>query len=352
MKKKVVPFVVLLLFGLLSIQYKLTAQTLTETLGNLAENSASAYVQPVISGFGSNLNSGWFNRAPSASILGFDLEVKIMAMGSFFADDNKSFATSGTFRFNSAQIDQILTNSGINPSSSNGSAIKNEMLSNDFKVNMSGPTIIGSDQENLVVEFEGATVQGNTLAAATFNIGEVKGLMNDISILPMGGIQLGIGTVYGTTAAFRWFPDMDIEDVGKVSFFGFGFMHNPGVWLPNPLPLDVAVGFFTQTLTVGDIFESKATQFGLFASKTFGAGVTFTPYLGLTQESSTTTVTYDYDLPTPTGTVKQKMNFELEGENAFGITIGAAFKLFVLNISADYKIANTNTASAALSFAF
>jgi len=352
MKKNKTSLTISFLLLLFSIQNSLIVQTLTETLSNLAENSASAYVQPVISGFGSNLNSGWFNKAPNASILGFDLEIKVMAMGSFFSDANKSFSNTGTFRFNSTQIDQILTNSGINPSSSAGTSIKNEMLDNDFKVNMSGPTIVGSDQEHLVVEFEGATVQGNTLAASTFDIDEVKGLLSDIPILPMGGVQLGIGTVYGTTASFRWFPDTDIKDLGKVSFFGFGLMHNPGVWLPNPLPIDVAVGFFTQKLTVGDIFESKATQFGVFASKTFGVGLTFTPYLGLTQESSNTSLSYIYDLPTPAGTSKQNMKFDLEGENAFGITLGEAFKLFVLNISADYKIANTNTATAAVSFTF
>ena len=352
LQKKITMYLVTILTVLLFTQTQLVSQTLEETLGKLAENSATAYVQPVISGFGSNLNSGWFNKAPSASILAFDLELKIMGMGSFFSEENKTFSTSAPFRFNDVQINQILSNSGINPASAVGVSIKNEMLNTNFNVKMSGPTIIGSDQENMVIEFSGAVIQGQTLGEATIQLEEVKGVLTDMSIFPMGGIQLGVGTVYGTTAAFRWFPDIEVEDLGKISFFGFGFMHNPSVWLPVPLPIDVGVGFFTQTLTVGDMFESTATQFGVYASKTFGKGVTFTPYLGLTSESSTTTLSYTYELPTPTGVSEQKLSFDLEGENSMGVTLGAAFKLFVLNISVDYKMASTNTATAALSFTF
>jgi hypothetical protein len=284
--------------------------------------------------------------------LAFDLEVKIMGMASVFSDESKTFSTSASFRFNNDQINQILKSSGINPSSAEGASIRNEMLSRDFNVGISGPTIIGSDQENAVVEFGGAVIQGETLGQATIELEDVKGVLSDMSIFPMGGIQLGIGTVYGTTAAFRWFPDIDVPDLGKISFFGFGFMHNPAVWLPMPLPLDVAVGYFTQTLTVGDMFESTATQFGVFASKTFGIGVSVTPYLGLTSESSTTTLSYTYNLPTPAGVSQQNLSFDLEGENSVGITVGAAFRLLVLNLSVDYKMANTNTATAALSFTF
>ncbi len=328
------------------------SQTLDETLSNLGKQAATSYVQPIISAFGSNLNSGWFNRVPSASLVGLDIELKIVGSGSFFADDAKTFSADGTFRFSDAQVGSILSNSGISTSNPLYNAIKNEMLSRDFSVNLSGPTIVGSDQENLVVEFPGATIQGQTLASQTINVAEVKGLLNNLSALPMGAIQIGLGTVYGTKAYFRWFPEVDIQDLGKFSFFGFGGMHNPGVWFPNPLPIDFAIGFFTQKLTVGDVFESTATQFGIFASKTFGIGVSVTPYVGLTSESSTTTLKYDFVFDTPTGQSTSTLQFDLEGENTTGITLGAAFNLFILNISADYKIAKTNTATVALTFGF
>lgn len=330
----------------------LKAQTLDETLNNLSQKAASSYVQPIISAFGSNLNSGWFDRVPSASFLGLDIELKFVGSGSFFSDDAKRFTAEGTFRFTNAQVDDILASSGISTSNPLYSDIKNEMLGTDFNVNLSGPTIVGSDQEHLVIEFPGATIKGQTIASTTIDVNEVKGLLNDMPILPMGAIQLGVGTVYGTKAYLRWFPSMDIPDVGQFSFIGFGGMHNPGVWFPNPLPIDFAIGFFTQKLTVGDIFESNATQFGIFASKTFGIGVSVTPYVGLTSESATTTVKYDYTFDTPSGTSTQTIQFDLEGENGTGITLGAAFNLIFINFAVDYKMANTNTATASLSFGF
>ncbi|MDP3682620.1 MAG: hypothetical protein Q8S01_01690, partial [Ignavibacteria bacterium] len=44
------------------------SQTLQETLSNLSNDAAQAYVSPIISGFGANLNSGWVHKSPSSKI--------------------------------------------------------------------------------------------------------------------------------------------------------------------------------------------------------------------------------------------------------------------------------------------
>jgi hypothetical protein len=129
-------------------------------------------------------------------------------------------------------------------------------------------------------------------------------------------------------------------------------MHNVNSWIPLPLPLDFSVGFFTQKLSVGDIFQSKATQFGLYVSRTIGIGVSVTPYAGITSESSSTTIKYDYKFDTPAGPSVQHIQFDLNGENNVGITLGAKLSLFFFNIAADYKIAKTNTATVAMFFGF
>lgn len=328
------------------------AQNLDETLSNLGTKVAESYVQPITSAFGSDLNSGWFNKVPDAKFLGLDFELKVVVSGSFLQSSNKTFNVSGTFRFTPEQINQILVNSSVDPNSVIGQGIKNEMLSKDFDVNISGPTIIGSDKDHLIVQFPGAVINGQTLAAQSIEVAAVKGYLNNLSALPMGAVQLSVGTVYGTSASFRWLPSVDIQNMGKSKLFGFGIMHNPGIWLPNPLPINIAVGFFTEKLTVGDIFKSVATQYGIFASKTFGMGITFTPYVGLTKETSTTTIRYNYIISTPNGTSTSNISFDLSGKNDIGVTLGAALKLFALNISADYKLANTRTASVAISFVF
>jgi hypothetical protein len=106
-------------------------------------------------------------------------------------------------------------------------------------------------------------------------------------------------------------------------------------------------------LKIGSIFETKAHMFGIYASKTFGSIIAFTPYIGLSTESSTTTINYDYNYTDPLGNpATTNVNFELDGTNSTGFTVGAAFKLAILNLNIDYKFANVKTVSAGLTFGF
>ncbi len=340
-----------ILFALFS--FNLTAQSLEETLSNLSSSGASAYIAPISGAFGANLNSGWFNGAPPASKLSVNVELKIVASGTFFSDENKSFSTAGTYRYTSSQIDQILQNaSSLPPGSAIYNQVKAEMLLKDFSVQFSGPTIVGSKNDFMEVKFPGETIQGQSIGEYSVKLNGVAGFLNDLSLLPQPGVQLNLGTVYGTDVSFRYFPSIEISDLGKFSMFGFGIMHNPGVWLKNPLPLDVAFGFFHQSLEVGSLFEASATQFGIIASKTFGAGISITPYAGLTFESSTTKVTYDRIFTTPAGSVNIPISFENDGENSAAFTLGAAFDLFIMKLNLDYKLASVNTASIGLSFGY
>ncbi len=107
---------------------------------------------------------------------------------------------------------------------------------------------------------------------------------------------------------------------------------------------------------MGTIFETKATIFGVYASKSFGTIIAFTPYVGITTESSTTTVNYDYtyseDVNGKSCQHTTNINFELKGANSMAFTIGAAFKLAILNLNIDYKLASVKTVSAGLTFGF
>lgn len=326
---------------------------LEQTLSNLSSDAVKAYVAPVISGFGSNLNSGWVTKVPAATKLGLHIDFKIIGMGSFFPDDKQNFAASGKFRFTEDQADDILANSGIVPGHPAYTSTKNEILNRDWTVNFSGPTIIGSENERLKIVFPGDESLG--LDSYTTTVEDVKGLLNDMSLFPSAAIQLTLGTVAGTNVAFRYLPDISKaagfdDELGKFTFWGFGIIHNPGVWLMNPLPVDVGVGYFYQKLKVGDVFESSNTQFGIYASKTFGIVFSVTPYAGLTFESSTTNVKYDYDYDTPAGPKTAKIDIELEGDNSAAFLLGVSFKLAAVNINADYKMAKTNTASVGVSF--
>ncbi|NMB81006.1 MAG: hypothetical protein GYA14_04240 [Ignavibacteria bacterium] len=348
-------FSVLILF---SFVIKIQAQDdLEKTLSRLSSSAGKAYVNPVISAFGSNLNSGWVSILPPATKLGFHLNVKVIGMGSFFSDDVKKFNAADDFFFSSSQADQILQASGYATNHPAYTTLKNELTKTTFSVNFSGPTIVGSKNDGLKVKFPGKTIssggQTYTLNPYELSIPEVKGFLDDLKIFPTAAVQATIGTVAGTNVSFRYFPSVNIEDLGKFTFWGVGAIHNPGAWLKNPLPVDIGVGYFMQQMKVGDIFESNASQFGLFVGKTIGAIVSISPYAGFTVESSKTTVKYNYQsnetdisgVPVP----PVKVEFELEGENSTAFLVGLNIKLVAININADYKIAKTKTASAGIS---
>lgn len=346
----VLTLAILFTSGLVSIK----AQSLDETLSNLSSDAAKKYVAPIVDAFGSNLNSGWVTKVPSG-LLGFHFNVRVIGAGTLLDDADQTFSATGNFRYTSEQVDAILDASDITPGNTpNYNDIKNYILDKEWTVNLSGPTITGSEDEYLNVEFPGdnENPSGKEVGKYTTTITEVKGFLNNLSLFPSAAVQFNVGTVFGTNAAIRWTPGIDVKDLGKFSWFGIGFIHNPGMWLKNPLPVDLAVGYFYQKLEVGDIFESKATQFGIYASKTFGFVVSVTPYASLTIESSETTIQYDYNFDTEVGQQSIPIKFDLEGANTSALTLGVALNIAVLNINVDYKMAKVNTIGAGISFGF
>ena len=83
---------------------------LQKTLSDLSSDAAKAYVAPVVSGFGANLNSGWVHRIVPAHKYSLDIELTFVGMGTFFNDNNKTLSTSGIFRFNTDQAMAMTTN--------------------------------------------------------------------------------------------------------------------------------------------------------------------------------------------------------------------------------------------------
>jgi len=347
---------------------------LEETLKKLSQDAAKKYVSPVVSAFGSNLNGGWFHKAPSAKVFGLDLEVGLVGMGTFFPKDAayKHFSESGSFRFNSTQATELVVNSSlglIDPTGEIQAALVQYITSRDFTVGISGATIIGASDDYIKINFSQQSVTFTdpiTLLPRTVTIspdvitlqgiGGLGNVLANISFLPFVAPQASIGTILGTRAVFRYFPEISLpvtditKDIGKFSWFGWGIQHNPGVFLPTPLPLDISLGFFKQTLkinpseeiggTVTPIFEASTTAYGITVSKRLGIGIlNVTPYAGYLRESSKITFSYDFTLD-PGTALEQKIpiDFLLEGENKSRFNFGLSFRLLLFNINADYNI--------------
>jgi hypothetical protein len=332
------------------------SQDLQETLGKLSKDAAGAYVAPIVSGFGANLNSGWVHRVPKAKIFGIDVEFGVVFMGTFFGDNDKTFSANGSFQFNRDQAAYLVDQTAAYPAAVRAALI-DSLSSKTFTVGLSGPTIVGSKNDSVKVDFSGASFSymGTTYQVDPNKIATpAKGFLEELSLLPLAAPQISLGTVYGTSLSFRFLPSIKInDDLGEFKYFGFGIQHNPAMWIPTPLPVEVSVGFFAQSMKVGDVFSTTATTFGVFASRTFGPGTfNITPYAGLSVESSTIEVKYDYIVDYPIPNTKVPITFELKGENSVRFTLGASAKLALFNLSVDYSIAKYNSLSAGLGFVF
>ncbi|MBI5217081.1 MAG: hypothetical protein HY960_15100 [Ignavibacteriae bacterium] len=152
--------------------------------------------------------------------------------------------------------------------------------------------------------------------------------------------QLTIGNYYGTRVMIRFLPTVTIEDVGDVSFFGFGVQHSISKHLPAELPVDLAAAFGYQSFKVGSVLDASSFMFGAQASKSFSI---IDLYAGLAYESSSMTVSYTYNPPAPASPTN--ISFDLEGKNNFRFTAGLNVNLFIFKLHADYSLASQPVAT-------
>lgn len=372
-------FVFLFVFFIIS---SIFAQDLQTLLSGLGQDVAKGYLSPLSNSFGANINTGWVHRAAPNKKIGIDFEFNLIVMGTPFGSDDKNFSTGGTFNYVFTQQDattianQFDYSSIKAPGDPTGTSaatttlraqVKQQLIQQlqgqtaTYKLLINGPTVIGKKDEYLKVKFEPQQINvtlNNQQYVVNVNqpieqqITQIYGYLDGLSLAPFAVPQVTVGTFWGTQLTVRGLPSVELnKDLGKFSYIGFGINHNIDQWIPIPMPLDLSVGFFTQTMKVGDIFKSNGTAFGLFASKTFGfAFLSATPYANLTFENSTTKISYDLQVLNPmTGTPEAiPITFDLSGGNKTKLTLGSAFKLGIINLNLEYGLAKYSTISAGL----
>jgi hypothetical protein len=360
--KNFLPVLIAILFCSLS----LSASDLEETLEALSEDAAHAYVNPMVSTFGSDMNSGWFHKVPEAVTGKWNLEFGFVGMSSLFINTDDFFEVTGMFNFTRAQADQLAAEYSDQPFYE---ALVNQIINQEFEVGISGPTITGpgydeyTGDNGIMVSFDEQDVTfnyANTVLTRTLPAQQViipfGGLLEDIPAMPLAAPQLSIGTIYGTSAVFRYLPDMQITpEIGKMTYMGYGIQHNPLIWFTQDFPVDVALAFYTQQLDIGSIVETSATTYGINLARTYGAKLLYvTPYLGFSQESSTMKFRYDYETGSTNPEIPEiiKIDFDVKGKNTGRITTGLSFRLAILNFNFDYSFARSPAASAGVMLNF
>ena len=328
------------------------SQSIEETLSNISSGAVLKYAEPVIDAFGSSMNSGWFTGLPSSSN-GIHAKLRFVGVGSFFSNSHRTFNYNGDLRFTSQQVDEILNASGINPNIvPNYEEIKNEVLSRDWGVNFSGPTITGNKNDHLIVEFPGAVISGQNINNYALELEDVRGYLDNLELLPSPALQLDVGSVLGTGVSVRYFRGINLYDLGIVDVWGAGFTHNFNYWFEDPIPIDIGIGYYFQSFKVGDIFRNTASQYGIFVSKKIGSRLSIQPYFGLTYETSRSEINYIYHFDSPVGSQQLKLNINYTGDSSANLLIGSSINLSLFVINFDYKFGGTNTGTVGVGFGF
>jgi len=331
---------------------KILPQSIGETLSNLSSDAVLKYSEPVISAFGSSMNSGWFTGLPSSSN-GIHAKLRFVGVGSFFTDDLRTFSYTGNLRLTSSQVDEILYSSGYDPNTiPNYESLKNEILSRDWEVLFNGPTITGNYDEYLKVDFPTAEIQGYTIDQYTLELTDVRGYLNNIDVMPSPALQFDLGSLIGTGVSVRYFRGINLQDLGIVNIWGGGLIHNLNYWFDDSLPLEIGFGYYFQSFKVGDIFTNTASQYGLFISKRIGGRISIEPYAGLTYETSRSEINYKYEFDSPAGRQELQLNIDYNGDQTVNLAIGTSINLSIFVLNFDYKFGGTNTGTVGVGFGF
>ncbi|MDZ7374880.1 MAG: hypothetical protein ONB23_13065 [candidate division KSB1 bacterium] len=330
-------------------------ENLEGTIQRLSQDAAREYVAPISSALGANLNGGWFHRAPDPKILGFNLEVGVVGMASFFPRKSTHFLTSGQFIFSLSEAEHLVQ--AVTDPQIRAEALQ-ILTTTPSTVRIEGATVVGKPDDYITLDFGGGTYQtsrGRVTLPPNRVVLPIAGFgkLAEVDFLPLAAPQLTIGTILGTQATFRYFPAAEVlPELGELHYFGFGIQHNPMVWFRSArLPFNIAAGYYTQKITFEDLFKVQTTAYGINLSKRLGFGfLNLTPYAGYMIEDAQMEVNYDYVVQTPVGEQMHRIRFDLKSENKNRITVGLSLRLLIINLNVDYNFAKYNSATAGVNF--
>ena len=324
------------------------AQDFSETLSEVGEVYARAYVDPFAEALGADMNSGLFHTASTGkNILGVNVYIGFKASATFLDARQKAFDLTYTGK---VPIDIELA----------GNTISLDVPAT-FTVT-DAPTIFGNEEE----AFASVRVDHDT----TFQtIGLTLPLSIDSTLAPqqtIGGLlptdiapflipQIGIGTVMGTDVMVRFLPQISVSDLGSIEILGFGVRHNINQYLPF-IPLDLAIQAVWQRIGIDDatdnqVMDARTFAVNLAASKRFGP---LTLYAGLQTERSDIRFQYTFDAD----------DFDLEDQDPIDVDFtlsdigknraifGMGLKFGPVLLNGDVSVGHTTVVSAGFGFAF
>jgi hypothetical protein len=304
----------------------------------LGSGVAKGYVTPLASGLGNGLNTALYHSADLHSVLGFDVQLKVGI--SRVPDDQK------TFTFDMPPTISLPVTIGSITQTVNLSA-----AAGDYDAKVTAQSAAGEDKITSITTKRNIPVGGSlgTIPAGT----KLFDLPGGTKLPVVGAIapQASIGLPFGLEVMGRILPTQEF-DGGKVGLTGFGVRYDVDQWIPL-FPVDIAVHFATQKLTLkdkadADVLSASATAYGVEVSKSL---LFLTVYGGFQLESSTIDVAAIKGANFA-GTPFTIPGFSIEGSNKSRVTVGARLLLLIVNVHAEYSIADTPMLGAGVGITF
>ncbi|SMO42290.1 DUF6588 family protein [Fodinibius sediminis] len=185
-----------------------------------ANTLLKAYFKPIGKGFGTDLNTGWFNTAKTHSLLGFDLTVS--ASVARVPGSDRSFNVQ---KLNLKELEYIeeestspVTPTAFGPGESNTTMGAYYSYTNPQT----------GEQQRERVDFE--------MPAGT-----------DVPYVPAPMVQASVGFIKGTDVTVRYVPPLDLPNDIKLDLWGVGLKHDITEWLPGgkliPVNISLQAGY-------------------------------------------------------------------------------------------------------------
>ncbi len=332
---------------LLALASPARAQDLQETLSEVGEVYARAYMAPFADALGADLNTGLFHTARVGNKrIGLHFYLGVKASAAMLSASSRTFD---------------LTYTGTVPMDIDIGA---ETITLDVPA-----TFTVTDAPSIFGEEEAAMAQVRVAHDTTFKtLGLVLPVRFDSTLAPrevIGGLlptnvapllvpQVGLGTVLGTDLMIRWLPTISITDVGSVEMFGLAVRHSINQYIPF-LPVDVAIQAAWQRVQVDDASDNSvidARTFAVNAAVSKRISV-LTLYAGVQTERSDIAFAYEFEVDDDDVDVETiPIDFVVNGAARTRGIFGFGLNLGPVHLNGDVSVGPITVYSAGFGFAF
>ncbi len=272
-----------------------------------------AYLEPFGKGFGTSLNSGWYNTAKPHKLFGFDLTFTVST--TILPSNTKTFNVPTDLEFWALKSGESVTSPTVSGDKSAGSILV--------------PKVIAPPGTELQLP---------------------KGA--GLKFVPAPMIQAGIGLPFNTEVDFRILPKIKIPDAGEFSLWGFGIKNEFKEFIPGlkAVPIDISAFFgytkFTSSFDVDAAQTGNTKQTLDFNAKGYTAKLlvsksipVLTVYAGAGYSKTTTDIALKGNYTVPNagflGDVTDPLKFDAINKG-FSANAGLRLKLAIITFHFDY----------------